>query len=88
LAGHRWVVSAGEPTVTASYLTEDPDRDYVRIGAGFVFVLPDGFSPFMNYRAELFNENETTQTVSRAVAQTTGMETKCRILHKSLALLA
>ena len=57
-------VDANAPAVDLSYLTEKPDRDYAHIGAGVVFVLPEGYSPYINYRAELFNSNETVQTVT------------------------
>jgi outer membrane autotransporter protein len=57
-------VSAATPTVNVSYLTEKPDRDYAHVGAGVVFVLPEGYSPYLNYRAEVANSNETVQTVT------------------------
>ena len=33
------------------FQNDSPDRNYFNIGAGIVMVLPNGFSPFVNYRA-------------------------------------
>ena len=49
------------------YQTDDPDRNYANVGAGVVFVLPDGVSPFLNYQAEVANSIETVQTVTLGI---------------------
>lgn len=50
-----------------SFVTDPPDRDYFNVGAGVVFVLPDGISPFLNFSAEVANRFEETQTVTAGV---------------------
>jgi uncharacterized protein YhjY with autotransporter beta-barrel domain len=61
---HAQPANNPNPLANVTYQTEEPDRNYARFGAGFVFVLPDGYSPFINYQAEVFNSNETTQTAT------------------------
>jgi len=46
------------------FQTDSPDRDYFGVGAGMVVVLPNGYSPYMNYRALLGDSIKTTQTVT------------------------
>ena len=53
------------PIVT--FAEDKPDRDYFNVGAGVVFVLPDGISPFLNFQAEVGNSLESTQTVTAGV---------------------
>ena len=53
--------------VDASYLTDKPDRDYMQIGAGVVFVLPNGVSPFFSYQGILANSIEETHTITLGV---------------------
>ena len=50
-----------------NFVTDPPDRDYFNVGAGVVFVLPDGISPFLNVSAEVANRFEETQTVTAGV---------------------
>ena len=50
-----------------NFVTDPPDRDYFNVGAGVVFVLPDGVSPFLNFSAEVANRFEETQTVTAGV---------------------
>jgi len=59
-------VSAADGT-PVNYLTDEPDRNYANVGAGVVFVLPNGVSPFLNYQAEVANSLETVQTVTLGV---------------------
>jgi outer membrane autotransporter protein len=49
------------------FVTDPPDRDYLNVGGGVVFVLPDGISPFLNYSAELANRFEEIHTVTAGV---------------------
>mgnify|MGYP003693655461 CR=1 FL=1 len=57
-------VAAGAPF---NFVTDDPDLNHFNVGAGVVFVLPDGISPFLNFQAELANRLEETQTVTAGV---------------------
>jgi outer membrane autotransporter protein len=50
-----------------NFVTDPPDRDYFNVGAGVVFVLPEGISPFINFSAEVANRFEETQTVTAGV---------------------
>ena len=50
-----------------SFVTDPPDRDYFNVGAGLVFVLPDGISPFLSYSAEVANRFEEVHTVTAGV---------------------
>jgi outer membrane autotransporter protein len=50
-----------------SFADDKPDRNYFNVGAGVVFVLPDGVSPFLNFQAEVGNSLEETQTVTAGV---------------------
>jgi uncharacterized protein YhjY with autotransporter beta-barrel domain len=54
-------------TGPVSFITDDPDLNHFNVGAGVVFVLPDGISPFLNFQAELANSLEDTQTVTAGV---------------------
>jgi outer membrane autotransporter protein len=56
--------TAGTPI---NFVTDRPDRDYVNVGGGVVFVLPDGISPFLSYSAELANRFEEVHTVTAGV---------------------
>jgi len=51
----------------ATFVTDPPDRDYFNVGAGLVFVLPDGVSPFLSYSAEVANRFEEVHTVTAGV---------------------
>ena len=51
----------------ATFVTDPPDRDYFNVGAGVVFVLPDGVSPFLSYSAEVANRFEEIHTVTAGV---------------------
>jgi uncharacterized protein YhjY with autotransporter beta-barrel domain len=55
----------GGPIIT--FAEDKPDRDYFNVGAGVVFVLPNGVSPFLNFQAEVGNSLESTQTVTAGV---------------------
>jgi outer membrane autotransporter protein len=46
------------------FQNDPPDRDYVNVGAGVVFVLARGFSPFVNYRALLGYKDQSSHTVT------------------------
>ena len=46
------------------FVNDSPDRDYFGVGVGMVMVLPNGFSPYMNYRALLGDSIKTTQTAT------------------------
>ncbi len=46
------------------FQNDPPDRDYFNAGAGVVFVLPGGFSPFVNYRALLGYKDQSSHTVT------------------------
>jgi outer membrane autotransporter protein len=50
-----------------NFVTDPPDRNYFNVGAGVVFVLPEGISPFLNFSAEVANRFEETQTVTAGV---------------------
>lgn len=50
-----------------SFVTDPPDRNYFNVGAGVVFVLPDGISPFLSYSAEVANRFEEVHTVTAGV---------------------
>jgi outer membrane autotransporter protein len=49
---------------TFRFQNDPPDRDYFNAGAGVVFVLPGGFSPFVNYRALLGYKDQSSHTVT------------------------
>jgi outer membrane autotransporter protein len=61
---HATTSPGGAPV---NFVTDPPDRDYFNVGAGVVFVLPDGISPFLNFSAEIANRFEETQTVTAGV---------------------
>jgi outer membrane lipase/esterase len=46
------------------FQNDPPDRDYFNAGAGVVFVLPGGFTPFVNYRALLGYKDQSSHTVT------------------------
>jgi outer membrane autotransporter protein len=46
------------------FQNDPPDRDYFNIGAGVVFVMPGGFSPFVNYRTLLGYKDHSSHTVT------------------------
>ena len=46
------------------FQNDPPDRDYFNAGAGVVFVLPGGFSSFVNYRALLGYKDQSSHTVT------------------------
>ena len=50
--------------VPFTFVTDQPDRNHFNLGAGVVFVLPEGITPFVNYAAEVANSLEETHTVS------------------------
>lgn len=50
-----------------NFVTDEPDLNHFNVGAGVVFVLPDGVSPFLSYEAELANYLEQTHTLSAGV---------------------
>ena len=41
-----------------------PDRNYFNLGLGVVAVLPHGFSPFVNYRALLGYDDQSSHAVA------------------------
>ena len=49
------------------FQTDPPDRDYFKLGTGLVVVLPNGISPFVNYRALVGYRNESSHTVTAGV---------------------
>jgi len=65
----RHTIHASSPNgdVAFDFVTDKPDRDYFNVGAGVVFVLPDGISPFLNYTAEVANRFEEVHTVTAGV---------------------
>jgi outer membrane autotransporter protein len=64
---HAQSVLDPTPAGAVSYLTNPPDRNYAEIGAGVVFVLPNGVSPYINYQAEIANQFDQIQTVTVGV---------------------
>jgi uncharacterized protein with beta-barrel porin domain len=60
-------VSTDGTNTPVDFVTDPPDRDYFNLGAGLVFVLPDGISPFLNYSAEVANRFQEVHTVSAGV---------------------
>jgi outer membrane autotransporter protein len=46
------------------FQNDPPDRDYFHAGAGVVFVLPGGFSPFVNYRTLLGYKDQSSHSVT------------------------
>jgi outer membrane autotransporter protein len=46
------------------FQNDPPDRDYFNAGAGIVFVLPGGFTPFVNYRTLLGYKDQSSHTVT------------------------
>jgi outer membrane lipase/esterase len=52
---------AGAPDVGKfSFKNDPPDRNYFNLGAGIVAVLPHGISPFLNYRALVGYNNQSS----------------------------
>jgi outer membrane autotransporter protein len=55
----------GDPARTRfTYRTDEPDRDYFHVGAGAVLALPNGWSPFINYRTLVGYSDRSSHTVS------------------------
>ena len=55
----------GDPARTRfTYRTDEPDRDYFSVGGGAVLALPNGWSPFINYRALVGYSDRSSHTVS------------------------
>ena len=55
----------GDPARTRfTYRTDEPDRDYFTVGAGAVLALPNGWSPYLNYRALVGYSDRSSHTVS------------------------
>ena len=52
---------AGTPL---TFVTDQPDRDYFVVGGGLVMVLPNGMTPFVNYREMLGYQNQTNRVVT------------------------
>jgi uncharacterized protein YhjY with autotransporter beta-barrel domain len=50
-----------------TFTGDNPDRNYFNVGAGVVFVLPNGVSPFVNFQAELGNSLEETESLTAGV---------------------
>jgi uncharacterized protein YhjY with autotransporter beta-barrel domain len=48
----------------STFVTDQPDRNHFNLGAGVVFVLPEGISPFLNYEVEVANYLEETHTLT------------------------
>jgi outer membrane autotransporter protein len=46
---------------------DPPDRDYFNVGAGVVLVLPNGTSPFINFRELVGYQHQTDHTVTAGV---------------------
>jgi len=67
LNDRRTVDATATNGAAVSFVTDPPDRDYFNVGAGVVFVLPEGISPFLNFSAEVANRFEETQTVTAGV---------------------
>ena len=63
----RRTIHASSNGAPANFVTDPPDRDYFNVGAGLVFVLPDGISPFLSYSAEVANRFEEIHTVTAGV---------------------
>ena len=55
----------GDPNRTRfRFKTDPPDRDYFTVGTGAVIALPNGWSPFINYRALVGYSDRSSHTVS------------------------
>jgi outer membrane lipase/esterase len=67
LTDHNTYTAASAAGAPFNFVTDDPDLNHFNVGAGVVFVLPDGISPFLNFQAELANRLEETQTVTAGV---------------------
>jgi len=50
-----------------NFVNDPPDRDYFNLGAGVVFVLPQGIQPFVNYRELLGYNDRSAHTVTAGV---------------------
>ena len=56
---------AGDPALGKFRFKNDPpDRNYFKLGFGIVAVLPHGISPFLNYRALLGYNNQSSHIVT------------------------
>ena len=49
------------------FQNDPPDRNYFKLGAGIVLVLPHGFSPFVNYRALVGYQNQSSHIATAGV---------------------
>ena len=49
------------------FVNDPPDRDYFNLGAGVVVVLPQGITPFVNYRELLGYRDQHNHTVTAGV---------------------
>jgi len=67
LNDRRTIHATDSTGASANFVTDPPDRDYFNVGAGLVFVLPDGISPFLSYSAEVANRFEEVHTVTAGV---------------------
>ncbi len=67
LNDRRTIHATASDGTPVNFVTDPPDRDYFNVGAGVVFVLPDGISPFLNYSAEVANRFEEVHTVTAGV---------------------
>ena len=47
-----------------TFVTDQPDRDYFMVGAGLVMVLPNGLTPYANYRELLGYAHQTNRVVT------------------------
>jgi outer membrane autotransporter protein len=60
--GFRFVGDPGRTRIT--FKTDPPDRDYFTVATGAVLALPNGWSPFINYRALVGYTDRSSHTVS------------------------
>jgi outer membrane autotransporter protein len=67
LNDRRTVHATATDGSAVNFVTDPPDRNYANVGAGVVFVLPDGISPFLSYSAEVLNRFEEVHTVTAGV---------------------
>src|SRR5262245_27672201 len=47
-----------------TFVTDQPDRDYFMVGGGLVMVLPNGLTPFVNYRELVGYTNQSNRVVT------------------------
>ncbi len=67
LNDRRTIHATATDGAAVSFVTDPPDRNYFNLGAGVVFVLPDGISPFLSGSAEVANRFEQVYTVTAGV---------------------